>query len=1032
MRWNGDCASRSGADDGTTDWYRGTAPPAGSIPRVTGMHDRSEERRLVTSLFIDVVGSTELTVTLGPERLKAALDQAFRELRAVIEGEGGTVEKYIGDAIYALFGAPIAHHDDPERALRAAAGARAWAASRASADIPFGVRVGLETGEAIVDLAAAADTKQQMSVGAVVNTAARLQQRAEPGQVLVGPVTHGATAEIATFTSLGTVDLKGLGAMEVWVLQEIRGIGSRHRLPFVGRASELELLELAHRRATTRSVLALVLGPPGQGKTRLVEEFLGSRRGLRILSARCRPGSEVGALAPLRELLLGDRPPEALEALAAETIADPTERARVVEALAHSAGIRASASLTAIGKEERADELLNAWRRLVRGLAARGALAIWVEDVHWAAREVVSLVDGLSLSGEPVFVVATARPEFAEAAGLRPSGDRFFIELEGLEPEAARSLAVSAGHLGTVLERAEGNPLFIVELARARDPGAGLPLTLQGALGARLDDLDAGDRSLLAHGAVIGETFDATNVAALAGQDVATVARALSRLAERQYLEPVDRGHRFHHSLLRDVVYGRLLVADRMRLHARYAREVARPDDAEVLAHHWWSALGGDEARWVWADHPELATMRRAAFAAHLTAGRMHAALFATDRAAAMFLRAHALADEDHARGEAQHALADAYAQELRGDEAWRAYRQARDHYAAGGNIPAEVYLGALKIKMRVGAFNEQPPAEDVAALATEAEAAARAMGDPGILARALVYTAFKDMDPSSAAGDPARMAEALQLSERADAATRREILGWYANDLVRDHQIERALAVLDEIEAIPVVVSELDRMEHLRGRATLAEQRGDLADLWRQADAIVAMSRRMGPHLRTHADATQGTAALAAGDWETVIHLATATDRLMQSSPGTPFCTAAGFLLAAGAVAHARAGRADEARALARGIATITAGQDRAPLLTAIALLFNGTAVAGPPPAGSPVWGAVIAVASRQHEIALERADRLDAQATGGARFYAAVAEAIREEVARDDDGAAPRHAMLKEIGYVGWSELLGARAGE
>ncbi|MCA1831515.1 MAG: adenylate/guanylate cyclase domain-containing protein, partial [Actinobacteria bacterium] len=168
-----------------------------------------EERRLVTSLFIDVVGSTELTVTLGPERLKAALDGAFGELRGIIEREGGTVEKYIGDAIYALFGAPLAHPDDPERALRAAAGARAWAAARAGAEIPFGVRVGLETGEAIVDLAAAADTKQQMSVGAVVNTAARLQQRAEPGQVLVGPVAHDATAEIATFTSLGTADLKG-------------------------------------------------------------------------------------------------------------------------------------------------------------------------------------------------------------------------------------------------------------------------------------------------------------------------------------------------------------------------------------------------------------------------------------------------------------------------------------------------------------------------------------------------------------------------------------------------------------------------------------------------------------------------------------------------------------------------------------------------------------------------------------------------------------------------------------------------------
>ncbi|MDP9321790.1 MAG: AAA family ATPase, partial [Chloroflexota bacterium] len=481
--------------------------------------ERTEERRLITSLFIDVVGSTALTVALGPERLKAALDQAFAELRAVIEGEGGTVEKYIGDAIYALFGAPVAHSNDPERALRAAAGARTWAASRAAAEIPFGVRVGLETGEAIVDLAAAAETKQQMSVGAVVNTAARLQQRAEPGQVLVGPVAHEATAEVATFTPLGTVDLKGLGPIDIWALDEIGGIGGRRRLPFVGRTAELELLGLAQRRAKTRSVLALVSGPPGQGKSRLVEEFLGSWAGVRVLVARCRPGGEIGALAPLQQLLLGDRPATALPEVIADALPEP-DRARVEDALAHSAGIRSSPSLAAIGKEERADEILNAWRGFLRGLGAQGPVALWVEDVHWAALEVVALIDRLSLAGEPVLVVATARPEFAEAAGIRPSGDRFFIDLDALEPDDARALALSAGREDDgEIARAGGNPLFIVELARARDPGGELPLTLQGALGARLDDLDATDRALLAHGAVVGETFAPADAALLADRD---------------------------------------------------------------------------------------------------------------------------------------------------------------------------------------------------------------------------------------------------------------------------------------------------------------------------------------------------------------------------------------------------------------------------------------------------------------------------------------------------------------------------------
>jgi hypothetical protein len=161
------------------------------------------------------------------------------------------------------------------------------------------------------------------------------------------------------------------------------------------------------------------------------------------------------------------------------------------------------------------------------------------------------------------------------------------------------------------------------------------------------------------------------------------------------------------------------------------------------------------------------------------------------------------------------------------------------------------------------------------------------------------------------------------------------------------------------------------------------------------------------------------------------VAHLAAETDQLMRSSPGTPFCGAAGLLLARGAVVHARAGRADEARALVRRIDSITSGQERSPLIAAFALLFTGAGAATPPPPGPPQFRAVIAVASRQHRVALEMADQLEADARGGARFYAALAEAVREEVERDRNGTIPRHARLKEIGYVGWSELLSQRGG-
>lgn len=896
-------------------------------------------------LFIDVVGSTELTMRLGSERLKAALGSAFAELRALIERQGGTVEKYVGDEIYALFGAPIAHEDDPARALRAAEAVRAWGRSQGSAAIPFSVRVGLEVGEAIVDLAATEGARQQMSVGAVVNVASRLQSYAEPGEVLVGPVAHGATEEIATYRDMGEVELKGLGRTPAWQLEEIRGEALRRSLPFVGRQSELELLRLAYRRAKTRSVLALVSGPPGQGKTRLVDEFCSTLGDARIMKARSRPGGEVGALAPLRELLLGDRPGDELDAVVARAISDDGERPRVRDALAHSAGIVASTALAAVGKDERDDEIQNAWRRLVHGLTGEGPALIWIEDIHWAANEVVRLVDRLSLSGDPLLVIVTARPEFAEGAGLRPGGDRFFIELDGLEMEDARALATSAGSTDEGrLARAEGNPLFVVELARAQEPESGLPLTLQGALGARLDELHGDDRILLARAAVVGETFAASEAAFLAGRPADDVGRALGRLTDRHYVDRVDGRFRFHHSLVRDVAYGRLLVADRMRLHARYAREATGRDDADVVAHHWWAALGGADAEWVWRDDPEVMALRGRAFRAQFEAGRRSGELFALDRAVPFFDRAFTLATDEAQRGDARRALADALALDLRGDEAWGAYRQARDHYLAAGAVPLQLYVGALKIRMRVGAFNQTPPLAEVRALEAEAEASARAAGDPAVLARTLVYSAFNDSDPASAeGGDRERILEALRLAESADLATRQEVLGWYARALLGNHELDQAGAVLDELEQLPVATNELDQMERLRGRALLALRAADLDTLQNVSERLVTMSRRMGPHLRSHADVHAAEAAFASGRWDAVIGMGNEMAHLVRSSPGTAFCSAAGLVLAAAAAANARAGRAEEARALATLIGTTRSEAQGVHDLRGFALVFTG-----------------------------------------------------------------------------------------
>jgi len=993
---------------------------------------RREERRLVTCLFIDVVGSTEMTVALGPERLKGSLEAAFAALRGLIEREGGTVEKYVGDAIYAIFGSPVAHADDPVRALRAAAGARDWARSRADADIPFSVRIGVETGEAIVDLTAAETTHQQLSVGAVVNIAARLQQRAEPGQVLVGPVAREAAMDTATFTPLGPVELKGIGSLEVHELGEIRG-STRRDLPFVGREGELELLRVAHGRTQRgRSVLVLVSGPPGQGKTRLIREFVASLGTIELAQARCRPEGEVGTLAPVRELLLGTRADDELPQLVADAIPEPTERARVAEVLAHSAGLRSSPVLARLGADEREDEIANAWARYLRGLAARGTVVVWIEDVHWAAPDVVRLVDRLSTSGVPVLVIATARPEFAEAAGIRPSGDRFFIELEGLDEGEARALALHAGSVDRMIERAGGNPLFIVELARGANDE--LPVTLQGALGARLDELDPAERSVLAHGAVMGETFDAEDAAVLAGSDLAAASRSVRRLVDLHYLDQVDGRYRFHHSLLRDVAYGRLLVADRMRLHMRYARERAHPEDVEVLAHHWWAALRPPDADWVWANDPGLGEMRREGHRAHLAAGRRHTALFAIDRATELLGRAVALAQDAGERAVAERALGDAYAATYRADESWEHYRRARTAYQEAGDVPAKLYPAPLKIRTRWGAFHTYPDAAEIAALIDEAEAAARASGDRSLIAIALMNRSIQLDRNATVTYDEAALGEArVEAEASGDHTTQRQVLGYLFAAAAMRCDVAGCERLIDQIAHLEIVDSGIDQLELLSARSSIAFVRGDAAALQEIADQATALARPMGPHLRSHAAALAGYAALARGDWDALEAGGAQMARLVSESPGTKFCPRAALGLAHGGLAHGLRGRTEELRAQVRQIDALDLSFPQAMrMVRALALLFSDEPLGEQPPEPGLVaateW-ALIATVRRRRADAERLAERMAATAATGGAGYAAIAEAVREELAHDAGGPEPRHAALHKIGYLGLSELLRRR---
>jgi class 3 adenylate cyclase len=1012
-----------------------------------------EERRLVTCMFVDVVGSTELVTRMGAERLKRELGNAFAEISAVIRAHGGTVEKYIGDAVYALFGAPVAHEDDPLRALRAAQALREWCAAGAAHGHPFAIRVGMETGEAVIDLEAAETTKQQMSVGPVVNIAARLQQRAEPGEILIGPVLRTATEGCAEVEAIGDAELKGIGRLPTWrVVSVATAAPARPSLPFVGREAELGVLSLAYERARKgRSVLTVVSGPPGQGKTRLVQEFLRRREDdVVLIPTRCRPAEEVGAFAPVREIL-GVTTLDELAVRVRQMCGDEIECQRVVAGLAESAGIATSASLASLAAAEREDEIVQAWRRYVAMLGIDRLVVLAVDDIHWADPSLIRLVDRLTFGGPRLLLIATARPEFAEAAGIRPSGDRFFIDLEGLEREDAVILAREAGADDErVIERAEGNPLFLVELARAGTDGAELPLTLQGALGARLDQLPMPERLLLSLAAVVGERFSAADAAFLSQRDLIETGRTLSRLADLHFLDLTDAGYRFHHGLVRDAAYGRLLTAERMRAHARFARERVHPEDAEALAYHWWEALRPPDGEWVWSGAPDLPTMRREAFGALLADARIHGDHFAVDEAIEWSTRSLSFASDDRQRALVHHARARGYHRVLREDEAWADLMRARELYRASGGVPLDLYVDAAEAIEYYGAFKALPPSEHLLTVMEEGAAEARAVGDMGVLAlvRAAHARYAAGRGPSASGDDRAATGEAAAgrvasyIDEAADAAEKsgdarilRRVLHLKIELLTFRGRFDEIRPLIAELES---ATPDADALVRLRAAMARASYYVVIADRTANEDAVsdaLRLAEPMGPHNQTHAWQQAVEMYSARGEWDKVLEYAHRTAALVRERTGAAFCELSARNLRDGAVAHALAGERDDALALLDLITLTTDPQPelRASLARSMLGLASPRADEILAVKGEGWWwnwllAAVRAVIAGDADDA-ERALGHVPDAALGAAMLGALVDGVREATNELRGGPPATYQALRRIGYHGWIDILKRR---
>jgi class 3 adenylate cyclase/tetratricopeptide (TPR) repeat protein len=611
--------------------------------------DVREERKVVTILFCDLVEFTARFDLADPEDVQHTLAAYHSRVRREIERFGGTVEKFVGDAVMAVYGAPVAHEDDAERAILSALRIPPMIEelNESAPDAPLAVRIGIETGEALV-MVGTESSGEGIAVGDVVNTASRLQTAAPSGGILVGEAAHRLTRDLFDFEPIEPVAVKGkAGRLPVWV-----ALGSRSRFgadvvrapstPLVDREDELELLKrifaLAMRERSVQ--LVTLMGEPGVGKSRTVLEFfayIDNLPGGQIVfwrQGRCLPYGEgvtfwafAGIVKAQAGILASDGADEArqkLESSVAWLVEDANEREWIRARLSPLIGLEGSP-----GDGFERTEAFSAWRRYLEAIAAIYPLVIVIEDIHWADIPLLDFVEHVVdwSADVPVLVLCTARPELFERNPRWGGGKRnsSIVSLSSLtEEETERLVSVlvpsetPAWARRGLVERAGGNPLFAEEFARLLGDhvtgsvdttvdliaGTGAPETLQAIIAARLDALPDQQKSLLQDASVLGKVFWPGALVDMSGSEAQGVREALHDLARKELVRASrvssvknETEYSFSHALVRDVAYGQIPRRSRARKHvaaARWTEQLAGErvaDHAELIAYHYGQAL---------------------------------------------------------------------------------------------------------------------------------------------------------------------------------------------------------------------------------------------------------------------------------------------------------------------------------------------------------------------------------------------------------------------------------------------------------